>query len=148
MRYFVQLKDDVVFSYHESSTEVDIPGDNIIQVDSDGENYLNKKYVDGSFIDAPTIKYATLDSNNTVVKINSTLFSSDVADSNMIIGPEVQVLWTWDGTSFNAPATVASVPTIDFGGIKVTTSEEIPALTMEQQELNSIPPEEPEQPTE
>jgi len=51
MKHFVQLKDEVVFAFHSSSTEVDIPGDNIIQVESDGEKYINQKYVNGSFVD-------------------------------------------------------------------------------------------------
>lgn len=137
MRYFVQLKDDVVFSYHESSTEVDVPGDNIIQVESDGEKYLNKKYVNGSFIDAPVIKYATLDSNNTVVKINSTLFSSDVPNNELIVSDEVNILWKWDGSNFVSSSQVTPIPTITVGTIEVTTSDEAPAPTLE--ELQAIP---------
>ena len=34
---------------------IDIPGDNIIEVESDGEKYLNKKYENEQFIDAPEI---------------------------------------------------------------------------------------------
>jgi hypothetical protein len=107
MKYFVQLKDDVVFAYHSSSTEVDIPGDNIIEVESDGEKYLNKKYENGTFVDAPTIKYATLE-NDTVVTINKTLFSSEV--SGPIVDDTVKIMATWDGTNFTNPSIVASVP--------------------------------------
>jgi len=145
MKHFVQLKDDVVFAYHSSSTEVDIPGDNIIEVDQDGEALLNKKYVNGSFVDAPVIKYATLDSNNTVVALNETVFSSDVPSSAKIADDSVKILSVWNGTSFDAPGSVAEVATINFGAVKVTTSEEIPAMTLEQYQESLMLPE-PEAP--
>jgi hypothetical protein len=106
MKHFVQLKDNVVFAYHSSSTEVDIPGDNIIEVESDGEKYLNKKYENGNFVDATMIKYATLE-DNTVVTINKTLFSSEV--SGPIVDDTVKIMATWDGTTFTNPSTVSSV---------------------------------------
>jgi hypothetical protein len=138
MKHFVQLKDEVVFAYHSSSTEVDIPGDNIIEVDQDGEALLNKKYVNGSFVDAPVIKYATLDSNNTVVALNETVFSSDVPASAKIADDSVKILSVWNGTSFDTPGSIAPVATIDYGSIKVTTSTEIPAMTVEQYEESLI----------
>ena len=147
MKHFVQLKDDVVFAYHSSSTEVDIPGDNIMEVDQDGEALLNKKYVNGSFVDAPVIKYATLDSNNTVVALNETVFSSDVPSSAKIADDSVKILSVWNGTSFDTATVVAPVSTIDFGGVKVTTSEEIPAQTLEQYQ-ESLIVQEPELPAE
>jgi hypothetical protein len=102
MKYFVQLKDGVVFSYHESSTEVDIEGDNTIQVESDGEQYLNKKYENNTFIDIPKIRYAILDedNDNTVIGIEETYFSSDVKNNVIIEDPNVQVLWKWNGSEF------------------------------------------------
>jgi hypothetical protein len=108
MRHFVQLKDDVVFAFHSSSTEVDIPGDNIVQVEEDGEKYLFKKYVNGSFIDAPLIKYAILDesNDNTVVSIEKTYFTSE-ATGPIITDDSVKVLWKWDGSSFISPQVVA-----------------------------------------
>jgi hypothetical protein len=141
MKHFVQLKDEVVFAYHSSSTEVDIPGDNIIEVDQDGEALLNKKYVNGSFVDAPVIKYATLDSNNTVVALNETVFSSDVPSSAKIADDSVKILSVWNVTYFDAPGSVAEVATINFGVVKVTTSEEIPAMTLEQYQESLIVPE-------
>jgi hypothetical protein len=104
MKYFVQLKDDVVFAYHSSSTEVDIPGDNIIEVESDGEKHLNKKYENGNFVDAPLIKYAVLE-NNTVVSIDKTLYSSEV--NGPIVDDTVKIMATWDGTSFSNPEVVS-----------------------------------------
>lgn len=133
MKYFVQLKDDIVFAYHESSTEVDIPGDNIIEVDSNGSSLLKKKYVNGEFIDAPVIKYAVLDTNNdnTVIQIKETIFSSEVTGP-VITNPEVNVLWKWDGSNFVSPNSVSALPTINFGGVDVTTSELAPAMTEEE----------------
>lgn len=145
MKYFVQLKDDVVFAYHQSSTEVDIPGDNIIEVDQDGEAFLNKKYVNGSFVDAPVIKYAKLDSNNTVVSISETVFSSDVPADAKVVDDSVKILSVWNGSSFNAPEVNNGHNVIDFGAVKVTTSEEIPALTLEQYQ-ESLVVQEPELP--
>jgi hypothetical protein len=138
MKHFVQLKDDVVFAYHSSSTEVDIPGDNIIEVDENGEALLNKKYVNGSFVDAPVIKYANLDSNNTVISMGETVFSSEVPSDAKIADDSVKILSVWNGSSFDTPEAIAAVATIDFGGVKVTTSEEIPALTLEQYEESLI----------
>ena len=124
MKHFVQLKDDVVFAYHSSSTEVDIPGDNIIEVESDGEKYLNKKYENGNFVDATIIKYATLE-GNTVVSINKTLFSSEV--SGPIVDDNVKIMATWDGTNFSNPEVVAPV--------SVTPVEVVLAVIAEPDEL-------------
>ena len=113
MRHFVQLKDGVVFAFHSSSVEVDLPGDNIIQVEEDGEKYLNKKYVNGEFVDAPLIKYAIIDedNNNTVIGIKSTYFTSDV-EGPIIENNDVKVLWKWNGTSFVSPDYVEPVEVI------------------------------------
>jgi hypothetical protein len=113
MKHFVQLKDNVVFAYHSSSTEVDIPGDNIIEVQESPETYLNKKYENEAFIDAPLIKYAVLDesNDNTVIGINTTFFSSE-ATGPIINDPNVKVLWKFNGESFVAPATVEPVEII------------------------------------
>lgn len=138
MKYFVHLKDDVVFAYHESSTEVDIPGDNIIEVNNNGESYLGKKYVNGQFVDAPEIKYAVLDSDNdnTVIGIEKTIYSSDVKGP-VISDSNVKVLWKWNGSNFIAPSAIEELPTINVGGIEVTTSDFAPAVTEEQLEAQS-----------
>jgi hypothetical protein len=132
MKYFVHLKDDVAFAYHESSTEVDIPGDNIIEVDENVESYLSKKYVNGSFIEAPIIKYAILDNSNTVISIEKTIFSSDAEGKHIITDPNVKVLWKWNGSEFVSPETVEPLPTINVGSTRITVSDEIPAISSEQ----------------
>jgi hypothetical protein len=113
MKNFVQLKDNVVFAHHSSSTEVDIPGDNIIEVDGDVESYLNKKYENDTFIDAPLIKYAVLDesNDNTVVSIKTTYFISE-ATGPVINNDDVKVLWKFNGESFVPPTSVAPVEII------------------------------------
>lgn len=113
MKHFVQLKDDVVFAYHSSSVEEDLPGDNIIEVEADGEKYLNKKYSNGQFVDAPLIKYAIIDelNDNTVVGIETTVFSSQVKGP-IITDDSVKVLWKWNGTSFVAPEIISPVEII------------------------------------
>lgn len=132
MKHFVQLKDNVVFAYHQSSTEIDVPGDNIIEVDENGESYLFKRYENGTFLDPQLIKWAILDENNdnTVIGFNSSYFSSDI-NGPIVTDKNVKVLWKWDGSNFVAPET-KQIDTILFGKAEVTTSEDIPALTQEQ----------------
>lgn len=138
MKYFVHLKDDIVFAYHESSTEVDIPGDNIIEVGSNGESFLGKKYVNGEFIDAPQIKYAILDedNDNTIIGIEKTVYASEVKGP-IITDNNVKVLWKWDGANFVAPNSVPVLPTIIVAGAEVTTSDLAPAVTEEQLEAQA-----------
>jgi hypothetical protein len=105
MKHFVHLKDGVVFAHHQSPNEVDVEGDNIIEVDGNEEDYLLKKYENGQFSNAPLLRYAILDkkNNNTVIGIETTYFSSDVKDNVLITDPDVDILWTWNGTTFDQP---------------------------------------------
>ena len=135
MKYFVQLKDNVVFACHQSETEVDVEGDNTYEVFEEGEHFLGKKYDNGNFIEAPVIRYAILDSNNTVIMVKSTVFSSDIGD-NKIIEDNVDLFWTWNGSEFIAPEGVDPLGTIFVDSQRVTTSDEIPALT--QSELDAM----------
>lgn len=112
MNNYVQLKDSVVFATLSTAGEI-LESANIIKVDIDPELFVNKKYINGNFVDAPTIKYAIIDTNNnnTVIEIRKTLYESE------IIGPiiennDVQVLWTWDGENFNPPAIIEPTVTI------------------------------------
>jgi glutamyl-tRNA reductase len=133
MKYFVHLKDGVVFAHHQSETEIDIPGDNIIEVQQDGSLYLSKAYVNGEFVDATEIKYAILDeeNDNTVVGIEKTIFSSD-AKGPIITDPNVKVLWKWNGSMFIEPNKPTVIPTIMVDNMPVTTTESIPAITKEE----------------
>jgi hypothetical protein len=131
MGYFVTLKDDVVFAYHESSVEVDIPGDNVIQVESDGEKYLLKKYVNGNFEDADQTRYAIVN-NGKVTNVGKTYFSSEVGNNIVINNPDVDVNWSWDGHNFISPQGVIYYDTIEVDSIRITTSETMPATTSEE----------------
>jgi len=119
MKHYAQLKDNVVFALHSSSNESSVFGDNIVEIEAEDENLLNKKYVNGEFVNAPIIKYAILDesNDNTVIGIESTYFSSDVKGP-IIEDSSVKVLWKWNGESFIAPEITSPVeiilaPTVD-----------------------------------
>jgi len=135
MKYFVHVKDDVVFAWHSSSTEEDIPGDNVHQVEYADDSVLTKKLVNGNFVDAPVIKYAILDedNDNTVIGIEKTYFLSD-AKGPIINNSDVKILWKWNGSEFIAPGfvgeavqTIQPVDTVEIDGLLVTTSEALPA---------------------
>lgn len=99
MRTFIQFKDDVAFSTVQTPGETDG-----IEVFTDNpEQFLKKKFVDGSWVDAPVIRYAILDDTDTVVQIEKTYYSSLVGDNIVIEDDSVSINWTWDGVDFIAP---------------------------------------------
>jgi hypothetical protein len=105
MKEYVHLKDGVVFAHHKTENDVDDSSENVIEVAGDLDSYLNKKYENKQFVDAPIIKYAILDKNNdnTVIQIFETFFLSDVKDNPIITDDNVKVMWKWDGTKFISP---------------------------------------------
>jgi len=105
MKHYVQLKDGIVFAAHSSPNSVDDSGPNVWEVETDGSDKLGKLYTDGQFSDAPVIKYATVDSNGTVIYINETVYSSQVTGP-IITSNDVAIFWTWDGTNFIPPVVV------------------------------------------
>ena len=125
MKNYVQLKDGIVFAAHTSQFDVDDSGPNVWLVDEDASDKLGKVYntTTGVFSDASLIKYAVLDSNNTVVQILSTYFSSEVTGP-IITSDDVKVLSTWDGTDFVLPAVVEpAVATVPAAEVTVPTVE-------------------------
>jgi hypothetical protein len=110
MKNYVQLKDGIVFAAHSSPNSVDDSGPNVWEVETDGSDKLGKLYNNGQFSDAPLIKYATVDSNGTVLFINETIYSSEVTGP-IITSNDVAVFWTWNGETFIAPVVV--VPTVN-----------------------------------
>jgi hypothetical protein len=96
MRTFIQFKDDVAFS------TVQTPGETEgVEVFTDNpEQFLKKKYIDGSWVDAPLIRYAILDETNTIVQIEKTYFPSLVGDNIIINDPSVKVNDVWNGMNF------------------------------------------------
>jgi hypothetical protein len=124
MKYYVQLKDGVVFAAHESSNDVDDSGPNVWSVDEDGSDKIGKLYNNGNFSDAPLIKYATLDSNSNVVEIKETVYSSEVSGP-IIDNDQVTFLWKWDGQNFLSPAYVAPVEITPVEIVTVDVPEQI-----------------------
>jgi hypothetical protein len=102
MKHYIQLKDGVVFSYHQSPDGVDDSGPNVWEVDSESSDKLGMNYNPDTkvFSEAEIIRYAILNEENVIVLINETKYSSDVKDNIIITNPEVDVLWQWDGESF------------------------------------------------
>jgi hypothetical protein len=108
MKRFVHIKDNVVFAYGESMTG--IIAENVIEVTEDPSSYLNKRYVDGNFLDPQVINYITIDSNSVAVSKDKTYFSSDITEGKDIIVDSLEAIdigMVWDGTDFNpAPSLI------------------------------------------
>ena len=105
MKHYIQLKDGIVFAAHSSPNSVNDSGPNVWEVETDESDKLRKLYSDGQFSDEPIIKYATVDSNGTVLFINETKYSSQ-ATGPIITSDDVSVFWTWNGESFTSPLAV------------------------------------------
>lgn len=76
MRTFIQLKDNVGWAVVNSSNEVA----GSIEVESgNGDFYLKKLYNDGSWSDAPLIRFAEIDDDGSIVEIKKTYYTSEVA---------------------------------------------------------------------
>ena len=101
MRTFIQFKDDVAFSTIQTVGETDG-----IEVFTDNpEQFLNKKFIDGSWVDAPLIRYAILDDTNTVVQVEKTYFPSLVGNNIVIDDPSIGVNAVWNGVNFESQVT-------------------------------------------
>ena len=105
MKHYVQLKDGIVFATHSSPSNVDDSGPNVWEVETDATDKLGKLYSNGEFSDAPLIKYAIVDSNNMVLFIKETKYSSEVTGP-IITSDDVSVFWTWNGENFTSPLAV------------------------------------------
>ena len=106
MKNYVYLKDGIVFAWNTTDSEIELVSGEIVEVNENPENFMYKKYVDGSFVDSELIKYAIIDpnNNNTVISIEKTYFISEIKNENIIItDPEVKVLWIWDQDKFISP---------------------------------------------
>jgi hypothetical protein len=112
MTNWIQLKDGVAFAYVNSSNFVanSIPVEDSV----DPDTLMAKKYVDGQWEEAPLIYFVEEMLGNKVLRINSTVFSSDVKGD--IIGSDVKEMWTKneDG-SYSPPATIAEATIYDEG---------------------------------
>lgn len=112
MTNWIQLKDGVAFAYVNSSNFVanSIP----VEESVDPDTLMAKKYVDGQWEDAELIYFVEEILGNKVLRVNSTVFSSDVTGD--IIGSEVKEMWTKneDG-EYIPPATIAEATIYDEG---------------------------------
>jgi hypothetical protein len=144
MNNYVQLKDGIVFATLSTVGDIEESA-SIVKVDVEPETLLNKKYINGTFIDAPIIKFAVIDSNynNTVVEIGRTFYSSEVFGP-VIESDDVKVLWTWDGENFNPPvqAPVVELPPLPPIDPPMVFQPEI-TFVEESEESATTPSEEP-----
>lgn len=104
MNVWVQLKDGVAFAHVESNNFV---GNSILLEDNlKWEDVCAKKYQDGEWVEAPLIYFVEQTLGNKVLKVNSTVFSSDV--TGPVCTEDVREMWTIneDG-SYSAPANIA-----------------------------------------
>ena len=112
MKTYLYIKDNVVFAYNESQNE--IVGENIVEVQDSGAIYLDKRYINGEFLDKQEINYITIDTNNIAFSKNKTLFSSDLLEGKDIVVEDIDSIkigMTWDGDKFNVtPSSVSVYP--------------------------------------
>ena len=97
MKTFIQLKDNIGWSHIDTNGEV--PG---VEVElGTGENYINKKYENGSWSDASQILFAIINEFNQIAEIRKTYFISEVGN-NPVIDDEVVADWLYiDGQWVN-----------------------------------------------
>jgi hypothetical protein len=110
MTSWIQLKDGVAFAYVDSSSFVanSIPVEDSV----DPNTLMAKKYVDGQWQEAPLIYFVEEMLDNKVLRVNSTVFSSDVTGD--IIGSEVKPMWTKnENGDYVPPATIADATIYD-----------------------------------
>jgi hypothetical protein len=101
---YVQLKDGVVFAYVESTREV---GNSVLLPPNlTWEDVKNKKYENGTWVDATVIHTVTEIVNKQVTQTNSTVFSSDAKGD--VVTPDVQTFWhrNGDGTYTSSPNSI------------------------------------------
>jgi hypothetical protein len=86
---YVQLKDGVVFAYVESAREV---GNSILlPAGVTWEDVKEKKYENGTFVDATIIKTVTEIVDNKVTQTSTTVFASDAKGD--VVSSDVQLGW-------------------------------------------------------
>ncbi len=110
MTNWIQLKDGVAFAYVNSPNFVDnsIP----IEDSVDPNTLMAKKYVDGQWEEAELIYFVEEMLGNKVLRVNSTVFSSDVKGD--IIEPEVKAMWTKnENGEYIPPASIAEATIYD-----------------------------------
>lgn len=110
MTMWVQLKDGVAFACVHSDNFV---GNSIpVEEEIKWEDITAKKYEDENWVEAPLIYFVEELFGNKVLRVNSTVFSSDV--TGPVCTSNVKPFWTMneDGT-FNPPATIGEATIYD-----------------------------------
>jgi hypothetical protein len=100
MKTFIQLKDGIGFAYVTTNGETD-------GIEITGENpdyFINKKYENEEWVDAPVIWYAIVNSKGKIVEIKNTVFPS-IVGSNPIIDEDINPESIWNGSEFVLPVT-------------------------------------------
>jgi hypothetical protein len=112
MNSWIQLKDGVAFAHIESENIVD--NSILLDADLDWKDVVAKKYEDGNWVEAPLIYFVEESFEDKVIRVNSTVFSSDV--TGPICSSEVKPFWVieTDGT-FSPPATLGDATIYDEG---------------------------------
>jgi hypothetical protein len=112
MANWIQLKDGVAFAHIESENLVD----NSILLDDNikWQDVMSKKYENGNWVEAPLIYFVEESFEGKVMRVNSTVFSSDV--TGPICNSEVKPYWVMekDG-SFSPPVSIADATIYDEG---------------------------------
>lgn len=90
MPNWIQLKDEIAFAYVNSDNFVD---NSILLDDSiDPNSIMGKKYVNGEYIRPPMIYFVAEMLGNKVLRVQSTIFPSDVTGD--IVDENVKPMWT------------------------------------------------------
>ncbi len=112
MNNWVQLKDGVAFAHIESENAVS--NSILLGFGVNWKDIMGKKYQDGNWVEAPLIYFVEESFENKVIRVNSTVFSSDV--TGPICPSEVKPFWIieTDGT-FSPPATLGDATIYDEG---------------------------------
>lgn len=110
MSNWIQLKDGVAFAYVNSNNFVE---NSILLDDSiNPDSVMAKKYIDGEWQDAPLIYFVEEMLGNKVLRVNSTVFSSDVTGD--IVSSDVKPMWTKnENGDYIPPATIGEATIYD-----------------------------------
>lgn len=110
MTNWIQLKDGVAFAYVNSPNFV--ANSIAIEDDINPDTIMAKKYVDGLWEEAPLIYFVEEMLGNKVLRVNSTVFASDVTGD--IVSSEVKPMWTKnENGEYLPPATIGEATIYD-----------------------------------
>jgi len=97
-RYYIRLKDGIVCGTLETHGEIL----DAIEVKKNSDVYLNYKYENGSFTEIQPYIFASI-TNDVVVFLRESYFISEKNNDEVVATKEVEIGWTYNGSSFSAP---------------------------------------------